>query len=389
MTRGRRIPSLTKGVAVNTLFRDIIGADRGFNVGADVLTQVADGVSIQSIWQEFQAALAAWNSGRSALTALFTFPTTSSSDLVPLDGSRVDLEQASEFGVPVAKRAEPGYLRVGYYLDWYDIGSRFTRKYLRDATSVQVETIQKAALEADNRLLFNKIMSAITTPTAGSFGARAENEQGQTIYSLYSGASDDKPPMSPDGTTFSASHTHFLVSGAATVDSGDLDDLMAKVTEHGRGLRSSGEQLVVIVNKQEGAKIRTFRAASGASFDFIATADEPAYLTDLTLVGSRPASSFNGLDVLGSYGEALIVQHPLAKAGYMIAVAAGGENVLGFREHPIASNQGFRLVQGQYTRYPLIDSVYERGFGLGVRNREGAAVMQVKASGTYAAPTWQ
>lgn len=369
-------------------FRDIIGADRGFNVGSDILSTTADGVSLQTIWDEFQSALSAWNSGRSAFTALFTFNTTNSSDLVPLDGGRMDLELASEFGVPVSGRAAPNYGRVGYYLDWHDTASRFTYKFLRDASASQVTAVQIAAQEADNRLIFKSIMSAITTPTGGSFSPRDVNELGQTIYSLYAGDGDDKPPMAPDGTTFSVGHTHYLVSGAATVDSGDLDDLMAKLTEHGRGLKSSGERIVILINKQEGAVIRTFRGALGDSFDFIATADEPAYLTNLALVGSRPPSTFNGLDVLGSYGDALIVQDSLAKAGYMIAVAVGGANVLGFREHPVATNRGFRLVQDKNMRYPLIDSVYMRGFGLGVRNREGAAVTQIKVSGTYTAPIW-
>ncbi|TFC90573.1 hypothetical protein [Cryobacterium sp. TMT3-29-2] len=330
---------------MDILFRDITGADRGFNVGSDILSTTADGVSLQSIWEEFQAAMSAWNAGRSAFAALFTFNTTDSFDLVPLDGGRIDLELASEFGVPVSGRVSPNYGRVGYYLEWYDTAGRFTYKFLRDASAAQVTAVQVAAQEADNRLIFKSIMSAITTPTGGSFGSRAENESGQTIYSLYAGAADDKPPMAPDGTAFVAGHTHFLVSGAAIVDSGDLDDLRTKLTEHGRGLKSAGERIVILVNKQEGAVIRTFREATGSSFDFIATADEPAYLTALTLVGSRPPSTFNGLDVLGSYGDSLIVQDSLAKAGYMIAVAVGGANVLGFREHPVASNRGFRLVQ--------------------------------------------
>lgn len=373
---------------MNLKFSDIFGADRGFNVGGDVLTHTADGHSLKALWDELQDAISLWNQGRSSIAALFTFNTTKTSDLRPLDGNRVDLEVASEFGVPQAARAVPGYYPVAYDLNWYDTASRFTRKFLRDATSQQIGAIQVAMQEADNRLIFNKIMTAIMTPTGGAHSSRGSNEKGEVIYSLYAGAGDDLPPTAPDGTTFSAGHNHYFISGASTVDSGDLDTLMNTITEHGRGLKSSGENLIVLVNKQEGDVIRSFCVADGDKYDFIVSAQAPAFLTDKTLVGSRPPATFNGLDVIGSYGEALIVQHPLMKAGYMVAVAAGGENVLGFRQHPEASNHGFRLVRGAYERYPLLDSVYERGFGLGVRNREAAAVMQIKASGNYEAPTW-
>jgi hypothetical protein len=378
----------TKEVAVNLLFRDIIGADRGFNTNADVLSTTADGVPLSSVWDEFQTALSMFNSTRNDIENLFTFNTTKTSDLIPLDGNKLDFEKSSEFGVPQSGRVVPNYMQVGYWFDWNDLASRYTWKFLANAPAEQVRSIQVAAQEADNRLIFNAIMTEIMTPTGGSYGARKISDEGHTVYSLYAGASDDRPPTAPDGTVFSAGHTHYLVSGGATVDSGDLDDLMTKVTEHGRGLRSSGEQLVILVNKQEGKVIRGFRVANGDTYDFIASDVAPAYLTSEVLVGSRPVSEVSGLPVIGSYGDALIVEHSLAKAGYMIAVASGGDKVLGFRQHAQTSYQGLLLVNGERAGFPLINSYYLRGFGLGVRNREAAAVMQIKASGTYTAPSW-
>ncbi|HEU5223573.1 MAG TPA: hypothetical protein VFU07_07815 [Candidatus Lumbricidophila sp.] len=378
---------------MNTSFRDITGADRGFNVGADVVTTTVDGISLSGIWEEFQTALTQWNTGRSAIAALFTANTTDSSALIPLDGNRVDFQQASEFGQPVGVGVAPGYLRLAFPLDSFDLATRFTRKFLQKAPAEQIRALQVAAQEADNRLVFNKVMSSVTTPTGGTWGTRPMNDEGQTIYSLYAGAADDKPPTAPDNATFAANHTHFLVSGTATVDSSDLEDVMSKVTEHGRGLKSAGETLVVLVNKQEGNQIRKFRAgevnnnAAVATFDFIPSAAAPAYLTDQTLIGDRPPTTFNGLEVLGSYGDALIVQHPLMKAGYMVAVAAGGNSTVGFRQSPVAAYQGLNLIPGN-AAYPLVDAFYERQFGVGVWHREAAAVIQIKASGTYDVPIW-
>ena len=38
-------------------------------------------------------------------------------------------------------------------------------------------------------------------------------------------------------------------------------------------------------------------------------------------------------------------------------------------------------------KYPLVDSFYQRTFGVGTRHRGAACVVQVKASGSYTAPT--
>ncbi|MGW5075971.1 hypothetical protein [Rhodococcus sp. NPDC004095] len=61
---------------------------------------------------------------------------------------------------------------------------------------------------------------------------------------------------------------------------------------------------------------------------------------------------------------------------------------MGFRVHERPEYQGLRIIPGRDMRYPLIESFYAIGFGTGVRHRGGAAVIQVTASATYAAPVF-
>ena len=375
-----------------TLFRDITGADRGFNVGADTLTQTIDGVNLNSIWGEYQATLTINNQNRNLISRLFTFDTVDAQDTLPLDGGGFELELASEFGVGKAGRAAPeGYL-VGFPLEWYDTATRYTRKFLRDANQAQVDVNHSAALEADNRLLFRSTLSALTTPSV--LGLRATNENGVQIYSLYSGQSDDTPPTFA-GRTFSAGHNHYLVSGAATVDGGDLRDLTEHVQHHGYGLPVNGERVIAMVNPQEGAIIRGLRRdpanVATAPFDFIPSVTAPAYLTDQSIVGDQAPADFNGIPLVGSYGDAWIFESYYIPAGYVLALGTAGanspRNPVAVRQHPRAESQGLRLSPGR-SYYPLIESNYERGFGVGVRNRGAAAVMQIKASGSYLAPVW-
>ena len=90
------------------------------------------------------------------------------------------------------------------------------------------------------------------------------------------------------------------------------------------------------------------------------------------------------------YGNVLIVQEDLIPAGYVVLAATGGpdnlQNPVGLREHANASLRGLRLVKGPVADYPLIDSFYNRGFGTGIRQRGGAAVMQITTSATYTPP---
>jgi hypothetical protein len=374
--------------------RDIVGADRGFNVAADILTHTADGVSLNTLWNDFSDVLTEWNKTRNAIAALFTRTTTESFTQVIAGSDQVEFEKQSEFGVPQAVRVTPSYNRMGFPLEWSDIGIRYTRRFLRDATAEQVRAQHQAVLEADNRAVFRDTMKALTSKAQS--GTRPANENGVEVYDLWDGSANETPP-SYAGRTFSSTHDHYLVSGAATIDSGDVEALITTIQEHGHGLRESGEQLVIMVNPAQAEAIASWRKneanANGAvaKYDFIPASSAPAYLTDLTIVGDRAPAQFSGLPLEGSYGDAWITKSHFVPANYVIAVATAGpnslRNPLWFRQHPVASSQGLRLLP-QYEKYPLVEATYEHGYGLGVRYRSAAAVMQIKASGSYDNPTW-
>lgn len=378
------------------LFRDITGADRGINVRADVLTQTADGVNLNVLWDEYTDALALANEQRSLISRIFTYDTTDAQSTLPLDpNSQFEFEEASEFGVPEGARSdERGYV-VGFPLRWYQKGSRFTRAFLRDAQRKQVDAVHAAMIAADRRLLFKRTLAALTTPTVE--GTRPINEAGASIYSLYAGSPDDTPP-SFGGRTFAPGHNHYLVSGAATIDGGDLKSLTEHIQHHGHGLPADGERVIIMVHPSQGDVIRTFRrdpednpAAPVNPFDFIPSTSAPAYLTAETINGEQPPAEFHDLPIIGSYGDAWIYESYYIPTGYVLALGTAGpgsaRNPLAFREHVSAESRGLRL-NPENLSFPLIGSVYERGFGVGVRNRGAAAVMQIKASGSYVAPVW-
>jgi hypothetical protein len=376
------------------LFSDLHGADarpgRGINSAGDIVTRTADGRDLNDIWNEFQATLNIWNEGRQRLVDILTYPVTQLVEDVPVVGG-VDFEEASEFGV--AKAARPGidFFSMGYDFKWYDTASRFTWMFLAEAPANRVEAVHQQILEGDNRLVFRKVMGSLFSNVN-----RTASISGQpvNVYTLYNG--DSQVPPAYKGKTFASGHNHFLVSGGTVIDSGDVEATIETIAEHGFG-PAEGSQIVMLMNKQEVDAVRRFRSnvensnGAVALYDFIPAGNQPTLILPSNgLLGSLPPTTWNGLAVVGSYGNALIIEESYIPAGYVVAFATGGQanlsNPIGIREHANVGLRGLRLINGEKAGYPIINSYYQRGFGTGVRQRGAAAIMQIKGSGTYAPP---
>jgi hypothetical protein len=366
----------------------------GFHTEGDVIRETVDGVSTVSIWQEFQQVLAALNARRQPIVDLLTFAVQNPVETVPQVGSSVNFERASEFGLPVAVRTGLGYFQMGYTFEWYDTGARYTWRYLAEATAQQIQSVFSAILEGDSRLVFNEVMRTLFSSAQRSADI---NDRAYNVYPFYN--ADGTVPPQVGETTFTGSHTHYVISGAATITSGDLDEGLDDLESHGYS-GTNGYNLVILVNKAEGNVIRTFKSIQNggtARWDFIPAQGTPNFLLPREFIvnsadgGQRPTSSYRGIPVIGSYGDALILQHDIFPAGYVVTFATGGDNNLanpiGIREHARPELRGLRMVQGRRDDYPLQDSYWQRGFGTGVRHRGGTYIMQIKASGSYVAPT--
>lgn len=371
----------------------IAGGERGYNAAGDVLTRTADGRDLNSLWAEFQAALAIQNESRQVLIDFLTFTVTNVIEDVPQGAGTADFEKASEYGEPVGARTRVSYWSLAYDFDWYDLAYRYTWMFLAEATAEQVASHNAQALEADNRNIFSKVMRTIFNNVNL---VASINQQNYNVYKFYN--NDGTVPPTYGANTFLGTHTHYLTSGAAGLDSGDVEAMEDHLTHHGYSV-TNGYRLVLIVNKAQGDVIRTWRFntanANGAvaKYDFIPARgrENLLFLTQTQVLGDQPSPTIDGLDVIGSYGDFTIVQNDFMPVTYMLGFATGGPanlgNPVGIREHANAALRGLRLVKGRTPDYPLIDSFYQRGFGSGIRQRGGGVVMQVTASGTYTIPT--
>jgi len=384
------LPNWAKLVLANG---PIFGSDGqgGYHTAGDVLVdKTADGVPLDQLWDTLRDLLGAWRAKQDSLLSLLTFDTTDVAEAVPQSLSHFQFEEASEFGEPRAGQGGDS-LVLGYGFKDYDLATRYTWKYLRDATARQVEFDMGAALEADQRLRTGKVLGRLFNPV------QKLTPEGNPEFGLWNGT-DGIAPIEYLGQTFATDHTHYLVSEAATVDSGDIEDSISLIREHGYGT-VQGSRILVLASENTIDTIMGFRKGEAsragvdapvAKYDAIPSADAPAYLSSDFIVGQTPPSEYNNLRVAGSYGHALLVPHIMVPDGYVLTVATSGpraaSNVIGVRHHANTAYQGLRQIPGK-GQYPLIDMFFQRSFGVGVRHRGAAVVMQIKAAGTYDAPT--
>ena len=91
-----------------------------------------------------------------------------------------------------------------------------------------------------------------------------------------------------------------------------------------------------------------FEAVSGVKclpkFDFVPSQAAPAYFTTEHLVGAVAPSEFEGLQVLGSYGDAWLIESHYVPLGYVIVAATGGLTPTATRS--AFASTSIRLIRG-------------------------------------------
>jgi len=369
----------------------VIAVPHGIVVQADALAvrNTSDGVDINVIWGEVAALLQAWNSESNAVVSLLSFQTTDPASLVAQSLQVESMQESSEFGVPKAVALPPAWLKCGNTFRDYDVASRLSYRFIRDSTAEAVRGQITRLFESDAQLTNGLVLNRLFSPVEQA------NEWQHRCFGLYNGTDGIIPP-SFMGHTYTATHSHYWASGAADLDSADLEDAYKDIQSHGYGVQP-GSQLLVLCHQDEGEAIASWRAgvesrAGGpkARFDFVPSDGHPPILTSESIVGQAPPTEYGGLRVQGAYGPGWVIQSPVVPSGYVVVLASGGPNStanpVAFRHHANANYQGLQLMPGPIPGYPLQETFAVRGCGVGTRHRGAAVAIQVTTGATYTAP---
>lgn len=370
------------------------GGNSGYMDHGSILTHTADGVDLNDLWAEFIDANTVYNEHKAGMVAMLTYPVGSDIELVPQIGD-FNFEEATEYGIPRKANTNISYYQLAYsYKDW-DLGVGYTWKFLRDSPAQQVEAIHTKAIQADQALVYRKVMEAL-------FDARSRktiiNAMSYDVYPLAN--ADGFIPPSYKGEVFDGTHNHYLKTNSTLLSSAHFENAVNHLTHHGYGW-DTGTQLVCFANRAQVNDIRKWRfgvgngdsgTAATANYDFVPALGQPALIVPNQegLLGGQAPAVWNGLRVSGSYQDVIVIEEPLMPAGYLLFLSTGGpsvdENIIGIREHASAEWKGLRLLPGNQQRYPLVDGYYIHGFGTGIRRRTGAVIVQVGSGTTYAPP---
>jgi hypothetical protein len=372
-------------------------AQYGTLVKGDVLVdRTSDGVDLNHVWEEFATLLDLWNKERSSLTDLLVFKTTATGEAVPQNVAIASFEEATEFGVPRSANLPGDSLLLGYQFKDLDLAGRFTWKFLRDADLRQVQSVMNGILSADNKLTTGTILRRLFDPT------EKRNEFGHRVFGLWNGTDGLAPPPYL-GRTFPTDTTCYRTSQASVIDSDDIEQAIRTIVRFGYGTQANS-RILILANPDEAEKIMAWRAGhesrpeegsetSGpiAKYDFIPAQNQPAFITPAgELVGEQVPGDWSGVKVEGSYGPSILVQSDFVPSGYVAVVASYGPdspyNAIGFRQHQNPVYQNLRVIPGAGT-YPLVNAYHQRSFGVGVRQRGSAVVIQVTTDDDYAKPT--
>jgi hypothetical protein len=358
----------------------------GIHAAGDILVATRNGQDLNEIWNEYNQMLAAFNATRQPLLDLLTFNVTDIVEDIP-QAIEEDFEQASEFGLPKAIRPLVTVQQRAFDFNWWDVAARFTFQFLADASSAQVDTVQAQVLEADNRLQFKLVMKRVFNNLNNTTLVQNVAYNAKPLYN----ADGEFIPPYKTNTFVPASHTHYVNSGNAVLDSGDIEQLAGLLEEHGY-TAANGFQICIIMNPATVTpQLRAWRAgvtnqnAAVASYDFVPPSGTNIILpSTVQLFGGQPSARFAGFDVIGAYGPYLLLQDGNIPAGYLFAFATQGgaqsTNLVGIRQHVNPSLQGLILKGGDRNDYPLINSTYVHGLGTGIRTRGSGAVMFISAS---------
>lgn len=388
--------TLVQGDGYKIVSRDFVKKDlflpdqlKGFAQGtderADVVYQTLDGADLNAMWREFNAIIAMRNEQRDRLINYLTYGVTD--PIVQIRYPTGDnFELASEYGEPVGIRL-PQPFNMGFDFQWYDLAIRYTWQFLLESSQAQVEALHNDALEADDRLMFNKTFKCLfnSLNTASSI-----RNIPVTVYKFWNG--DGIIPPYFKTYIFDGTHNHYLTSGSAALNTAGLQAVETHLYHHGYSI-INGYRLCLIVNRQEGVALRAARVVNGWQYDFIPSAKVGGGVilpASMGIIGAPVGGDGTGIPaMIGTYGPYFVVEEDYVPPGYVVALASQGpenlQNPIGIREHANASARGLKMIGGD-NDYPLIDSFYRHGFGTGILQRGGGVILQVTTGGSYTIP---
>lgn len=338
----------------------------------------ANQVGQRVVYDAINTLVEAYNREMEAATAVFVAGTSDVyKETYKLPGGGT----LEEMGVG-APLATPAAAKVGGSLDLaYDLRDARTQLAWDDVTiaKMRIEDInnelQSVLIKHQNwdmSWLLNHLFAAtndtFADPIRGSLTIRRLANTDGTIY----------PQLFNMGAA--AEDNHYLASGYAassiTNTNNPYNTLYREIAEH----YGPTNGMVFFINEAQVALTEALSGFVEIADPDITQASGSEYLK--RLMGGMPGVVRGKLKNIG-----WIVEWARVPADYIVAVDTAAPKPLQIRVDPEEELRGFKLLPGFRPESPLEGSVWRDRKGYGAKGRLSAAVMQLRATGTYATPT--
>ena len=288
--------------------------------------------------------------------------------------------EVDEFGAARTQKQTSGS-EIDFPERKFEISTGWSNDYMMRATPADFAKktlgIQNAYLEAIQK----EIAFGLYNSANYSFVDTYQDNVTLAYVRAFLNADSSKIPNSPSGTAFTgSSHNHFVGTSAGSLAYGDIDTLIANVTEHGH---TKGVTLFV-----SEAMVATLVALGSTKFTALGST--------LIVPASSSASTVAKLDPEADYGNTLrgywanripVVSRSWADDDVIICLALGAsQKPLLYRQDKIATLRGLRSV-GTYGLHPLTAETFESYFGISVWGRSTGACLDTATQTTYTIPT--
>jgi len=262
---------------------------------------------------------------------------------------------------------------VAFPLRRYQFAAGYTADFFRKGTAQDFVEVLDNAQAAHRKELVKQIRDRLFSPVNYNFQDFLTDGKTVNVRALFN-ADGTVAPTSPNLVNFDGTHTHYL--GFTALNSTNLSALIATVREHGDDTNVE----VHLAQAQEAA----VKALAG----FAPVMDVQIQVASTSTVAVGALNTANPANrKIGRYDGADVFVKPWVFDNYGLAIDTNSQ-ALGIRHPDDLEDEGLRPI-GQIVTFPLQSDYWGAEFGIGTRNRRGAAVAQFNSgtAGVYTDPT--
>jgi hypothetical protein len=284
--------------------------------------------------------------------------------------------EVDELGVARTQKDKSG-VEIDFPLRKFSISTGFTADFIARATPADLAGKALGVQTAYVTAIRNELAFAMFSN--GNYNFVDWLGDGTTLaVKAFLNADGAAVPSAPDGTAFATTHQHYAGTAGAALAFGDIDTLIANVTEH----QLKGVCLFINVADVATLVALTTTKFTALTYSVLALPARTTGTLETQNVEDDPANK-----LVGYWAGYPVYTRSWVPDNYYVAIATGSaEKPLVHRVDKFVSLKGLRLV-AQTGMHPLTAQTWEAEIGFGAWGRNAAAFLKGTNQTTYAEPT--